>query len=636
MDKLQFRFIKQNRLNILLIIILLFALLFCIIKIDDYGLSYDEITYYDFANVNFHALKNFINGDAFDKLFDFYNLRYYGPAYLLIGNSAVSVLKSIFPTIDVYHVWHVLNLITFLGGAWFLYLLCKRFTSELAAFFASLLYLTQPLLWGHGIMNPKDTPFMVFFLASITLGLTAFDKIKRVPQNTKDRPSPLERRRKTRGTKHTLILIAALLGIIFILSVFDRISSNSLTRPLINQLFEKINNVDSRSILYTARVMISNGMRNGVSFAAYLAKVLRLVNQGEFYFICAYALALSAAVFLRLPSHYRWLIIAGATVGLTAAMRVLGPAAGVLISIYAIVQYKQKAIKFLAVYAGIAVIFMYLFWPYLWLDPVNRFIDVVRVMSNFPWGGTVRFNGFDYLPPQLPWYYLTKMMAIQFTLPVTILTLLGLVSAGIYSIKHKGLWLERAIILAWILVPVILVGVMKPILYDNFRQFLFITPPLFVFSAIAFEKLLNSIGVKWVGLAICSLLIVPGLISGLWLHPYEYVYYNALVGWTGNIERTYENDYYGTSMCEAARYLSGIAKDGAQVAFTDEGLSLMFKDCEANKFQILVERAEKSKISPDYSVVLTRYDDDLDYFRSMKIIKTIQRGKTLFVVIRSK
>jgi len=91
-------------------------------------------------------------------------------------------------------------------------------------------------------------------------------------------------------------------------------------------------------------------------------------------------------------------------------------------------------------------------------------------------------------------------------------------------------------------------------------------------------------------------------------------------------------------LCEAGRYLSEVAKKGSQVAFTNPILSWMFKECADPKmnFQILVESTDKSKLSPDYSVVLARYNDDMAYFRSLKKIKTIQRGKTAFLVIRSK
>jgi len=50
--------------------------------------------------------------------------------------------------------------------------------NELAAFGAVLLFLSQPLLWGHAFINPKDIPFMAFFTTSIYTGLRMVDHYK--------------------------------------------------------------------------------------------------------------------------------------------------------------------------------------------------------------------------------------------------------------------------------------------------------------------------------------------------------------------------------------------------------------------------------------------------------------------------
>src|SRR5512135_1983559 len=121
---------------------------------------------------------------------------------------------------------------------------------------------------------------------------------------------------------------------------------------------------------------------------------------------------------------------------------------------------------------------------------------------------------------------------------------------------------------------------------------------------------------------------LPGIAAGAWLHPYEYVYYNALVGWTGGIERRYENDYWFTSVCAAARYLNSVAGDGTRIGVTADVVKPLFLRCADKKFVVLVERVEVSQINADYSLVPTRYDDDLDYFRKMNVIAFVGRGKT--------
>ena len=56
-----------------------------------------------------------------------------------------------------------------------LYPLCKRVMGAWWALAATLLYATQPLLFGHAFINPKDTPFLGMMLASVYAGLCMVD-----------------------------------------------------------------------------------------------------------------------------------------------------------------------------------------------------------------------------------------------------------------------------------------------------------------------------------------------------------------------------------------------------------------------------------------------------------------------------
>lgn len=80
--------------------------------------------------------------------------------------------------------------------------------------------------------------------------------------------------------------------------------------------------------------------------------------------------------------------------------------------------------------------------------------------------------------------------------------------------------------------------------------------------------------------------------------------------------------------------MSAFAPDGTRVALTDTGAKTQFLRCAGKKFVTFVERAENSQISPDYSVITTRFDDDLNYFRSMPVVDLIGRGKTGFVAVK--
>jgi len=159
---------------------------------------------------------------------------------------------------------------------------------------------------------------------------------------------------------------------------------------------------------------------------------------------------------------------------------------------------------------------------------------------------------------------------------------------------------------------------------------------MFIFAALAFEKIISRITRKIIVNIVYLMLLLPGIVAGIWLDPYEYVYYNALVGWTGNVGRKYETDYWNTSFCESAQYLSKNAQEGSSIGFTDSIAAIIFSECTDKKFEIVIERVENSHQSLDYSVVSTRYDDDIDYFRTMTPLKMIERGRTPFLLIRSK
>ena len=101
----------------------------------------------------------------------------------------------------------------------------------------------------------------------------------------------------------------------------------------------------------------------------------------------------------NLPAALRVLGIilpAGIILGLTVSIRIFGPLAGILVAGYILWKSGRKAWLTIAIYALIAFMAMYLTWPYLWPDPIGRFIETVQIMAKHPWPGTVLFNGVTY------------------------------------------------------------------------------------------------------------------------------------------------------------------------------------------------------------------------------------------------
>jgi 4-amino-4-deoxy-L-arabinose transferase-like glycosyltransferase len=606
--------------------ILIFCFLVVLFTLKDYGTSYDEGDLYIYANSNIDAYISFAYGQPIDQFFTFSNLRYYGPAYLIVGKAARQTIAAVLPGLGDVDAWHLVNFATFLASAWLLYCLCQRFTSKKAALLAGLLYVTQPLLWGHGIMNPKDTPFLAFFLATIVSGMKMVEQAAR--------PTPPELKEKSRRVfSRRAKIVFTLGGIGLALILVDRVFSNWITLPWITSLLSDAYSSTSTSILHSIFARVA-AQASALPLTAYVEKVVRWINLVEFILLGLAALSGVIYLLLKTNTRNRWIVLAGITAGITVSIRVLGPAAVGLVGLYAVLSLKKQALPWILGYLAVSVGIAFIFWPYLWNDPAVRFMESLRYMANFPWSGSVRFDGNEFLANNLPWYYLPKLITIQLSLPVIVGTMAGLGLAAYLSVRRKLDWKIAIIPALWFLVPLFATILLRPNMYDNFRQFLFILPPLFIFTAITFDVILRRVkAVRWVGV-FAVVVLLPGIIAGIWLHPYEYVYYNALVGWTGHVERQYETDYYQTAMCEAGRYVGSHSPSGTTVAFTDDLLGSLFARCTTGIHPAFAERVEKSLINPDYSVISTRYDDDIDYFRKMKIVQTIGRGSTLFTVIK--
>jgi hypothetical protein len=170
-------------------------------------------------------------------------------------------------------------------------------------------------------------------------------------------------------------------------------------------------------------------------------------------------------------------------------------------------------------------------------------------------------------------------------------------------------------------------------LYDNFRQFLFILPALFILAGMALDELFNRINAAWLKALVLGIVVLPGILAGVSLHPYEYTYYNNLVGGTGGAFRRFETDYWGTSFAEAANYINQTAPLQASV-FVSGPDEIFRRDIRPDIKIVTVDNVRKQGGRYDYLVTLTRWNKDLLYCPQGKTIFTVERDKAIFTVIK--
>lgn len=590
--------------NYPIFIILLLSLLVGMLTLRYYGESWDDLSLQKYAAKSIKAYDTWPKQGVTQITKD--DLGNYGPSYVMAIALSSKLLSPIL-SISLPDIRHLLYFITYLAGVWAFYVLGKRWLTQTAAIGATLLFMTQPLLWGHAFMNPKDTPFLSFFLLSIYFGLKLFGSLK-----------PIQQQELNLLSKQTLTLPAAL----WLVSVFSLLIFTDGFHALIGNLVHAAQAGETNIVS-----MIASDIGK-VDAQVYIQKYFALFIQIRAIFTFLFTGLLVYLYSRKFPSAFRILLSAlfpAILLGFTASIRVLGPFAGLIVMYYALRTKGRQVIPSLAAYMVIAIITMYFTWPYLWENPVGHFIESVKEMSLYPWQGQVLFNGVEYASTKLPYTYLPILFGIQLTEPVWALFIVGFVVA-VMSLRAKRELLEITVL--WLVIPFFGFIILRSALYDNFRQILFVLPPVFWMAGVAFDKIKNA---KW-QIAFITLCLLPGIMGIIRLYPYEYIYYNRFVDGVSGAQGRFELDYWGTSYKEAAKYINETAP--ANTIVWVEGPSHLFELYARQDLKVFsaheIERADHY----DYVVTTTRDDLDKTSYPNSKIIFQIAREGSALTVIK--
>jgi hypothetical protein len=297
--------------------------------------------------------------------------------------------------------------------------------------------------------------------------------------------------------------------------------------------------------------------------------------------------------------------------------------------VHAVDTDQQDVLDFLAL---VAIVVSYLSWPYLWADPIHHFLATVTLMSRFPWPGEVLFQGKLWHPIDLPTFYLPFLMTAQFTEVVPVLFLCGCLVSGWQLLKRR-LVVPFALFLLWLVLPLLSIIAARSVVYDNFRQELFLLPPAFLLAGVALEALFTKIQRSFFRVLILAAVILPGIVADVQLHPYQYAYYNSFVGGMSGAFRQYELDYWATSYREAAEYINTVAPAGASVVISDP--VQVFQDYARQDLNLVPVGNILSGRHYDYMVLTTARNTDLTVCASLPPVKSITREGAILTVIRA-
>jgi hypothetical protein len=575
----------------------------------------------------------------------------------LVGSRIINQIRPDWLPIEA---WHFMHFLAFLMGLFFLYRICLKFVGRWAAFAAALMFNTQPLLWGHAFINPKDIPFMAFFLASMDIGLEMVGSFDVTSTPVTEQITGAFR--TIAGTKlkqdwslasQRKKLVFALLGLVSIALLVVVTASSAIIKSWISDLVRQAYTSGSSGVIGRIFWQLARNAQ-ATSVDSYINKAVNLYPYLVTLAATVVGIVFLVALFSLFPRTITWfwqryikpfirqmsiytrdkkVLAASLFLGLSTAIRVAGPLSGILIGAYALLCKGRKIIPAVVTYFGLGLLVAYLFWPALWKAPVQQYSKSVSKAMDFPWEGKVMFAGVDYEVTELPRRYLPTVLNLQFTETAMLMFLAGAVTTILWLRRKKIDWRKVALITVWFVAPVIAIVIAHPVIYDNFRHFLFITPPLFIFAAIGFQGLFDKIKKPVLSGGLVLLLLLPNLYWLVTLHPYQYVYYNSLVGGVQGAFRRYEMDYWGTSYRAAIEYINQVAPPGSRVIVlaTDQLVSNFARpDLQIDEYRKL---DDNEAIPQAYVILTSRHNKDLDLYPEAPQLFSIERaGVTLAVV----
>ena len=627
----------------------------------DYGESWDEKQLIIYADASLDAYDWWGNGHQWNK--DYYgpsNHRYYGPAYLMLARVVSNQLQRLPLNWPPMANWRLVTYLTYVLTIYCLYALLLRFVSQKAALGSTLLFASQPLLWGHAFINPKDIPFMAFFLASVLFGFRMADhlaaKKRKPPTSSALRPSLWKAlldnyRAASPPWRKALSVISGLALAVLALRTIGAPLVKAVLSSLVSQIYyadpATLSGKFFTSIAQQAGVIpVDIYIDKSVRFAHWLAGITLNI-------LLAAMVLLAIYIFLRAREHFKLqdyipialkdlaaslfsvrLLAASIFLGILISIRMLGPAAGALVAVYFLAIARRRALVPLVAYFSVAAVIAYFSWPYLWQAPFANFFEAARMMASFPFPLEVLYAGSYYAASELPGSFFPRLLAYQFTLPVLALALVGLIFLLFRLLRKQVRSLELGLLLGWFLAPFSLAVIFQPPMYDNFRQFFFIIPPLFLLVAFSLEALFKIISHKILQPVLLALLLAPGIYWGVQLHPYQYTYYNLLPGGVAGAYRQYETDYWATSFQQAVAYVNEVAPTGATIAVSLPAHIAV--DYARPDLKIVYYFGSKfdPTVPADYAIAITRLDFDQQVYPEFEVIYEVGRADAVFVVVK--
>jgi hypothetical protein len=224
---------------------------------------------------------------------------------------------------------------------------------------------------------------------------------------------------------------------------------------------------------------------------------------------------------------------------------------------------KEKKIIFsLMLIPIIGVAITFIFWPYLWQDPLRGFFRMIGFYQTIGTTTIVSYSLFG-----------TNMFPVRWILFTTPIVTLALTLVGcilyVFNFKKDKDW-TTFLFMLWLLIPILRVIIPGSSIYGGVRQIMEFIPAMALVSAYGFSKITKKLSFK-LSLLLSIVIFVPILIKIISIHPNENVYFNQLIGGLKGAKEQgikYWGFSFGSPYRQAASWLNKNTPTGSKIVYT--------------------------------------------------------------------
>ena len=287
----------------------------------------------------------------------------------------------------------------------------------------------------------------------------------------------------------------------------------------------------------------------------------------------------------------------------------------------------KSTFKNSALYFFITVFFVYLFWPNLWANPIDNFLQSFTNMSHF------RHNPFELTYGEMiratddksyffKWFFISNpfLYLVYGCLGILLLTISVLKTKGAFLVKKETRYI--AFLSSFFVLTIVIVLLKNSVIYNSWRQLFFLYPSFIIFIIFFIYYFRDKQIYKYLifSLIIYQVFVLKKQYS---LHPYQTVYFNEFVSSEQNYRaKNFKLDYWGHSYKEALETL--VSLDGS------EEIKVVFSGL------IGFQNAKTLPLKDKKRIVRSENIEDADYFITNNYLEAIkiEDNKLIFKIIR--